>query len=99
MKFTSIIVMFFFLCLSVSAGTFLEIFNDKNLNDWQELNAHDAALGSWEAIEGELEMTNPGGGARLLTTGDETWQDYSIEVNVKPLEKRGSRKYLYCRAG
>ena len=79
----------FFLACSALAGTFVETFDDKNLNDWQELNAHDAALGSWEVVDGELEMTNPGGGARLFTTGDETWQDYSIEVNVKPLEKRG----------
>lgn len=77
------------LTCSAWAGTFLETFDDENLKDWQELNAHDAALGSWEAVDGELEMTNPDGGARLLTTGDETWQDYSIEVNVKPLEKRG----------
>lgn len=79
----------FFLACSAWAGTFVETFDDKNLNDWQELNAHDAELGSWEVVDGELEMTNPGGGARLFTTGDETWQDYSIEVNVKPLEKRG----------
>ena len=79
----------FFLACSAWAGTFVETFDDKNLNVWQELNAHDAALGSWEVVDGELEMTNPGGGARLFTTGDETWQDYNIEVNVKPLEKRG----------
>ena len=89
MKFTSIIVMFFFLSFSASAGTFIETFDNGDIEDWQELNAHDAALGSWKVVDGELEMTNPGGGARLLTTGNETWQDYSIEVNVKPLEKRG----------
>lgn len=79
----------FFLACSAWAGTFLETFDDKDLNDWHELNAHDAALGSWTVVDGELEMTNPGGGIRLFTTGDGTWQDYSIEVNVKPLEKRG----------
>ena len=89
MKVTMIGWLIFFCTSFAFAGTFLETFNDKNLNDWQELNAHDAALGSWKVVEGELEMTNLGGGARLLTTGDETWQDYSIEVNVKPLEKRG----------
>lgn len=74
---------------SVWAGTFVETFDEDVLADWQALNAHDAALGSREVVDGELEMINPGGGIRLLTTGDETWQDYSIEVNVKPLEKRG----------
>ena len=88
MKCMSIIVILFLLSFSVWAGRFVETFDD-DLADWQELNVHDAVPGSWEIIDAELEMTNPGGGARFFTTGDETWQDYSIEVNVKPLEKRG----------
>ncbi|MCY3739502.1 MAG: DUF1080 domain-containing protein [Candidatus Poribacteria bacterium] len=88
MKCVSIIATLFLLTFSVWAGRFVETFDD-DLADWQELNAHNAVPGSWEIIDAELEMTNPGGGARFFTTGDETWQDYSIEVNVKPLEKRG----------
>lgn len=88
MKSVNIIAILFFLTFSVWAGTFVETF-DEDLADWQELNAPDAILGAWEIIDAELEMTNPGGGARFFTTGDETWQNYSIEVNVKPLEKRG----------
>ena len=88
MRFTHIVTLLCFLSVSASAGTFVETFDD-GLADWQELNSHDAILGTWEIIDAELEMTNPGGGARFFTTGDETWQDYSIEVNVKPLEKRG----------
>ena len=88
MRFTSIVTLLCFFAFSASAGTFIETF-DEDLADWQELNARDAILGAWEIIDAELEMTNPGGGARFFTTGDETWQNYSIEVNVKPLEKRG----------
>ena len=88
MKCVSIIAIFFLVTFSVWAGRFVETF-DAGLADWQELNTHDAVPGAWEIIDAELEMTNPGGGARFFTTGDETWQDYSIEVNVKPLEKRG----------
>ncbi len=73
---------------SVGAGTFIETFDDGDLEDWQELNRHDAVLGSWEIIDGELQGINPEA-AGFLITGDETWQDYSIEVDVKPLEKRG----------
>lgn len=73
---------------SVGAGTFIETFDDGNLEDWQELNRHDAVLGSWKIIDGELQGINPGA-AGFLITGDETWQDYSIQVDVKPLEKRG----------
>ena len=88
MRFTHIVTLLCFLSFSASAGTFIETFDD-GLTDWQELNVHDAVLGSWEIIDAELEMTNPGGGARFFTTADETWQDYSIEVNVKPIGKRG----------
>ena len=88
MKSVRIIVILFLLTFSASAGTFVETFDD-GLADWQELNEHDAIPGAWEIIDAELEMTNPGGGARFFTTEDETWQDYSIEVNVKPIEKRG----------
>ena len=89
MKSVNIIVILFLLTFSVWAGTFVETFNDGDLTDWQELNEHDAVPGAWEITDAELEMTNPGGAARFFTTGDETWQNYSIEVNVKPLEKRG----------
>ena len=83
MKSVSIIAILFLLTFSVWAGTFVETFDD-GLANWQELNVPDAVLGSWEIIDAELEMTNPGGGARFFTTGDETWQDYSIEVIVNP---------------
>ena len=89
MKVIIVVAMFFLLPTFVLAGTFVETFSADPLEDWQELNAHDAEFGSWEVVDGELEMTNPGGGTRLLTTGDETWQDYNIEVKVKPLKKRG----------
>ena len=88
MKSVRIIAIFFLFTFSVWAGTFVETFDD-GLADWQELNEHDAVPGAWEIIDAELEMTNPGGAARFFTTRDETWQNYSIEVNVKPLEKRG----------
>ena len=28
----------------------METFDNGDIEDWQELNAHDAALGSWEVI-------------------------------------------------
>ena len=89
MKISIIGAGLFLFTFSTWAGAFLETFDDGDLADWQEFNARDAVPGSWEILDGELEGTNPGGGARFLTTGDETWQDYSIEVNVNPLEKLG----------
>ena len=81
----------FFLTFSALAGTFLDTFDDGKLVDWQTLVMFDLDdPGSWEIIDGELQaISNTGGGTRLLTTGDETWQDYDIEFDVKPLEKHG----------
>ena len=89
MKLRILASILFLLTFSTSAGIFVENFENENLDDWQELNVHDAVPGIWEILDGELQGRNPGGSARFLTTGDETWQDYSIEVNVKPLKKLG----------
>ena len=81
----------FFLTFSALAGTFLNTFDDKELVNWEELIMFGIDdPGSWEIIDGELQaISNTGGVTRLLTTGDETWQDYDIEFDVKPLEKHG----------
>lgn len=89
MKSIFIVAMFFLFTFSVWGGKFLETFDGGNLETWQEFNMDDAIPGSWEIVDGELQGINLGGGARFLTTGDETWQDYSIEVDVMPLKQHG----------
>ena len=84
----------FFLTLSAGAGTFVEPFDDNgNLEKWQELIRFGLdAPGPWNIVDGELQYIlafDDGGLTRLLTTGDEMWQDYSIEFDVKPLIKHG----------
>ena len=75
------------------ADTFLETFDDRDLEKWQELVFFGFnAPGPWSIVDGELRyMLNldDGGVTRLLTIGDEIWQDYDIEFDVKPLIKRG----------
>ena len=80
----------FFLAFSALAGTFLDTFDDGKLVDWQELVmlGFDAP-GTWEIIDGELQAISDGGVTRLLTIGEEIWQDYDIEFDVKPLERHG----------
>lgn len=73
----------FFSRSSVSAETFIETFDDANLEEWRELIRNDAAPGSWEVIDRELQAINLDGWTRLLTIGDKTWQSYTIEVDVK----------------
>ena len=73
------------------AGTFLDSFDGGKLNNWQELVMFGLeAPGSWEIIDGELQAVHDAGGVtHLLTIGEETWQDYDVEFDVKPLEKHG----------
>ena len=76
---------------AAQAGTFLDTFDDKELVNWQELvmfGINTPGPGPWEIIDGELQIINRGA-TRLLTIGEDTWQDYDIEFNVKPLEKHG----------
>ncbi|MDE0684788.1 MAG: DUF1080 domain-containing protein [Candidatus Poribacteria bacterium] len=89
MKCVSIIAIFFLLTFSVWAGRFVETFDGNKLREWKELVQHNAAPGSWRIINGELEAISRGNATRLLTLGDETWRNYIVELNVKPLRKHG----------
>lgn len=72
------------------AGTFIEDF-DNNFGVWQELLVDGAKPVSWEIVDGELHAVNPDFWPSLLTVGDQTWSDYSIEFDVKPIQKLGPR--------
>lgn len=94
MKTLSIGLGILILTSSVWAGTFVETFDDnRNLETWQELIRFGFdAPGPWNIVDGALQYIldfDDGGLTRLLTTGDEMWQDYSIEFDVKPLIKHG----------
>lgn len=87
MKLIRIVAVLLLLPLSGWAGTFIETFNDDDLEAWQELVQEDEGPGSWEVINRELHAVSADGWPRLLTIGNKKWQDYTIEVDVKPLEK------------
>ena len=88
-KLTIIELLVFSITVSAWAGTFVEQFDDRNLETWQELIAHNAAPGSWDIIDGELQAISHGGFTRLLITGNEAWRDYVIRFDIKPLKKHG----------
>ena len=84
-----IISLIFLFISSANAGKFLQDFDNGALAGWQELLIQGARPGSWEIHDGELHGISPNGWTRLFTIGDETWRDYSIEFDVKPLKKPG----------
>ena len=89
MKSVSIIALLFLLPLSVWAGTFLDTFEDGNLDGWRELVPWDREPGSWEIVAGGLHGAVHDGYPRLFTTGDGTWKDYTVEFDVRPVKKHG----------
>ena len=88
MKFVMIVTTLFFLTFSVWAGTFLETFDGKELDGWQEIWV-DKGPAVWEIVDGELHAESREAYTHLLTTGDDTWEDYTVELDVKPLKKHG----------
>lgn len=88
MKSVIIVTALFLFPLSVSAGTFLETFEDRNLDGWQELVPWDREPGSWEIVDGGLHAEGHDMYSRLLTTGNDTWTDYTVEFDVRLLKKR-----------
>ena len=89
MKLIAIGSAIFLLTLPAWSGTLLEDFNNGNLDDWHEFNMHNAPKGTWKIVNDELHAVSPDAAIRLLTIGDETWRDYTIEFDVKLLRKRG----------
>ena len=92
MKFMRLMALLLFLPFPAFAGTFVETFDDKNLDEWQEivLLDFDPRLDTWEIIDGELQGVVRSNLPHLLTIGDEKWRDYTVEVDVFPLEKHGA---------
>jgi len=75
--------------VSAWAGTFLENFDNGNLKAWRAFNMRNAPDGTWKIVNKELHAVSQDRWTRLLTIGDETWDDYTIEFEVKPLKKSG----------
>ena len=89
MQLTSIIVLLFLLPFSALSGTFIETFDDGDLEGWQELLQLNKAPGSWNVINDELHAVSHAGFPHLLATGDGAWEDYTLAFDVKPLKKHG----------
>ncbi len=88
MKSIIIVIGIFLVTHSGWTGVILKTFEDENLGDWQEMTQGNHKVNaSWEVIDGELHGFNHNPLTYLLTTKDETWGDYSIEFEVKPIAK------------
>ena len=89
MRFIGIFTLFFLLPFSAAAGTVIETFDGKDLEEWREIVQVNNPPGLWEIVNGELEVVNREPSLHLFTTGDGTWKDYTVGFDVKPVKKHG----------
>ena len=89
-KFLIIGAVLFLSPLSVLAGTFLDTFEDRNVDGWREVVPWDREPGSWEVVDGGLHGSGQDISLRLFTTGNDTWRDYTVEFDVRLLKRHGS---------
>ena len=98
MKLTLILTLFFLLSFSAVAGTFLDTFENQDMEAWQGLwvekgpaawDGGDEGPAAWEVVDDELRAVSRAVHIHLLTTGDSTWENYTFALDVKPLKKHG----------
>ena len=89
MKSIATLSAFLLFTFSASSGVLLEDFDNGNLGEWTEFLMGNAGPGSWKIVNDELHAVSPDNWTRLLTIGDATWENYTLEFDVKPLKKPG----------
>ncbi|MDE0015978.1 MAG: hypothetical protein OXU51_07325 [Candidatus Poribacteria bacterium] len=91
MKFAILIIggILLFQAFPVSAGTFVETFDNFNLKDWEEVNERNAPVGEWWGINGMLHAENKDNAIQMLAIKDAAWHDYEVELDVMPLDRQG----------
>ncbi len=89
---TAIVGTLFLLTLSVSAGTFLETFDNFNLKDWEEVTERNSRDGEWRIVDGVLHAESKDDAIRMLAIKDAAWHDYEIETGKQTISDVGSNQ-------
>ena len=91
MKFAALIIASLLLCqtLPVSAGTFVETFDNVNLKGWEEVTERNAPAGEWRVVDGVLHAESKDNATRMLVITDAAWHDYEVALDVMPLLRHG----------
>ena len=76
MKFAILIIggILLFQTLPVSAGTFLETFDNFNLKDWEAVKERNAPVGEWRGVNGVLHVESKDNATRMLVIKDAAWR-------------------------
>jgi len=88
MKPTIIGLTLFLLTASVQAGTLTDNFEDGNFEGWQELFTRKPVVSVWKVQNGVLIGKRDSAWGADLVIGDAvTWRDYTIECDVRVIER------------
>lgn len=73
------------LTMPVSAGVYMENFNDGGFRGWQPVGR---VQDCWKVVDGELcgDTDNPWGGELVLSLGGRRWGSYNIACDIKFIE-------------
>jgi len=82
MKYMMVGLTLFLLVMSSWAGTFMDDFEDGNMDEWASVST--GAGGNWKIENGELILQSKSPGDFIVYTGKDTWKDYTIKVKLKP---------------
>ena len=81
MKYMMVGLTLFLLVTSSWAGTFMDDFEDGNMDGWTPISF--GVGGTWKIENGELILQSESPGDFVVYTGKDTWKDYTIKVNLK----------------
>lgn len=82
----TIVLFVFLLPLSAWAGTFRDDFEDGNIEGWKRFTVAGTNLSDWFVENGVLVCRRPNPYGAHLVIGDVSWQNYTIECDVKLIE-------------
>jgi len=87
MRFFLIGLTFFLIVTHSHAGTFLDDFNDGNMDGWTPMDIGGQAI--WKIENGELIFQSNSIGDYINTIGKDNWSDYAVQVKLMVPESVG----------
>ena len=75
------------LAISAQAGTFVDDFEDGNLDGWGEVLNLGGGISEWKVEDGILTCRRPSDPSTFLLFGEKDWKNYTIEFDARMVEK------------
>ena len=88
-----VFICYFLAVIATQSGTLRDNFNDNNVDGWEEITVplnKKVPFKDWQVIDGELHIADQQDNVvRCLVVGKSKWENYVLEVDVKPIQALG----------